>query len=249
MNVPLIAIVPAGASQLVMEVFTPDGGAAGKSRNRTTGENSPNGAASGNLLFIGSNADPETGPSYLSAANCGIPTPTTTAGIGFPNMHIVVNVNGSCDSGPTPTPTPTPTDTPTPTTAPTATPTPTQTPAPFITVEPTAIQFTGVAGGAFPAPQSIQVTPSNGASWTSFDTSPWFDAAPTSGASGTSTTLTPHTEGLAAGDYSQDITFSAAGCPDKVVVVTLTLTASPTPTPTETPTPILRARTRATCPG
>ena len=57
------------------------------------------------------------------------------------------------------------------------------------------------------------------------------------GASGTSTILTPHTEGLVAGTYSQDITFSAVGLPNKVVVVNLTLTASPTPNPTATPAP------------
>ena len=64
------ASVPAGA-ELVMEVFT------------------PNGETTGNLLFIGSNADPESAPSYLSAADCGITTPTTTAGIGF--THLLVH--------------------------------------------------------------------------------------------------------------------------------------------------------------
>src|ERR1043166_3716552 len=87
-TVPLVATVPAGA-QLVMEVFTPDG------------------TVAGNLLFIGSNADPESGPSYLSAADCGFPTPTTTAGVGFPSMHVVFNVNGNCGGGPPPSPTPT----------------------------------------------------------------------------------------------------------------------------------------------
>ena len=47
-TVPIAATVPAGA-QLVMEVFTPDG------------------TVAGNLLFMGSNADPESAPSYLSA--------------------------------------------------------------------------------------------------------------------------------------------------------------------------------------
>ena len=85
LNVPLVATVPAGTSELVMELFTPDGQAAG------------------NLFFVGSNAAAETGPSYLSAAACGITTPTTTAAIGFPNMHIVFNVLGGC-GGPSPTP-------------------------------------------------------------------------------------------------------------------------------------------------
>ena len=102
----------------------------------------------------------------------------------------------------------------------------TVTPPPEITVSPTSITFTGTACGPNPAPQSIQVTTSNGAHWHSFDTSPWFDAHPTSGASGTSTKLIPHIEGLAAGTYTQNITFSATGLPSKVVVVTLTLTGS-----------------------
>ena len=74
-NVPIVGSAAAG-SELVVEVFTPDGQAAG------------------NLFFIGSNSAAQTGPSYLSAADCGVVTPTTTAAIGFPDMHIVLNVNG-----------------------------------------------------------------------------------------------------------------------------------------------------------
>src|ERR1041384_1613203 len=74
-NIPVTGTAPAG-SQLVVEVFT------------------PNGQQAGNLFFIGSNASAETGPSYLSAADCGVTTPTTTAALGFPTMHIVMNVNG-----------------------------------------------------------------------------------------------------------------------------------------------------------
>ena len=87
---PLVVTVPAGAPQLVMELFT------------------PNGQPGGYRFFVGSNAALETGPSYFSAADCGITTPTTTAAAGFPNMHIVFDVNGTCTC-PTPTPTPTPT--------------------------------------------------------------------------------------------------------------------------------------------
>ena len=92
LNVPLVATVPAG-SELVMEVFT------------------PNGQATGNFFFIGSNTAAETGPSYLSAADCGLATPTDTATIGFPDMNIVFNINGTCVPGTTPTPTPTATPT------------------------------------------------------------------------------------------------------------------------------------------
>ncbi len=74
-NIPVTGTAPAG-SQLVVEIFTPDGQAAG------------------NSFFIGSNTAAETGPSYLSAAACGVASPTTTAALGVPNMHTVMNVNG-----------------------------------------------------------------------------------------------------------------------------------------------------------
>jgi hypothetical protein len=86
----------------------------------------PDGVAAGNMFFVGSNASAETAPSYLSAADCGIPDPLTTADIGFPGMHIVFNVNGTCPGGsPTPTPSVTPSATPTvaPSVTPSATPT------------------------------------------------------------------------------------------------------------------------------
>ena len=67
--------VPVG-EQLVVEIFTPDG------------------QVLGNLIFIGSNAAGQTAPSYIQAADCGLPTPGDLAGIGFPNMHIVMSVTG-----------------------------------------------------------------------------------------------------------------------------------------------------------
>lgn len=69
-------------SNLVVEVFTPDGQTAG------------------NSFFIGSNAAGETAPSYLAAATCGLTAPATTASIGFPGMNIVMNVVGN-PGGPT----------------------------------------------------------------------------------------------------------------------------------------------------
>ena len=103
-NAALAATLPGSALEFVMEVFI------------------PNGEAQGNSFFIGSNTDPETGLSYISSVDCGITDPTPTGDIGFPDMHIVFNVNGSCGGGtPTPTPTPTPIITPTPTVTPTPT--------------------------------------------------------------------------------------------------------------------------------
>lgn len=84
LNVPLSVIVPAGTSELVMEVFTPSGQAAG------------------HAFFIGSNAATQTAPSYISAVECDTPTPVETAAIGYPNMHIVFNVHGACGTGTAP---------------------------------------------------------------------------------------------------------------------------------------------------
>ena len=78
--IPITGTAPAG-SELVVEIFTPDGQTAG------------------NSFFIGSNNLGETGPSYLLAADCGITVPTTTGGIGFPDMHIVMNVTGDVAGG------------------------------------------------------------------------------------------------------------------------------------------------------
>ncbi len=95
-NLPLTTTVPAGTLELVMEVLSPD----------QTAEH--------NFFIIGSNPDLETGLSYLSAPDCGNPDPVATRWIGFPDMHYVFNVNGSCaGGGATPTPTPTPSCTPT----------------------------------------------------------------------------------------------------------------------------------------
>lgn len=70
------AIVDPTTMDLVVEVFT------------------PNGQASGNSFFIGSNANGETQPSYIAAADCGISEPATTGSIGFSGMQIIMVVNG-----------------------------------------------------------------------------------------------------------------------------------------------------------
>jgi hypothetical protein len=72
---PIAGTLPAG-SVLVVEVFTPSG------------------TADGNSFFIGSNSAGQTAPSYLAAAECGVPEPVSVATIGYPNMHIVMNVTG-----------------------------------------------------------------------------------------------------------------------------------------------------------
>ncbi len=65
-------------SIIVLELFTPDG-------------RSP----ANNMFLVGSNASAESGPGYISAADCGISTPTSMAAVGFPNMHIILNASGT----------------------------------------------------------------------------------------------------------------------------------------------------------
>jgi hypothetical protein len=102
--------VPAGTLELVMEVSSPDG------------------VENGNIFLIGSNSEGQTGPGYISAPDCGFPDPVDLSSFGFPNMHMVFNVNGSCPGG---TPTPTATPTPTPSVTPRPIPTPRLRPTPL----------------------------------------------------------------------------------------------------------------------
>lgn len=78
-TVPVEGVAPAG-STLVVEIDAPDQSGAGR-------------------LFIGSNNAGQTAPSYLRSESCGLPEPTDTADIGFPGMHIVMNVTGETGAG------------------------------------------------------------------------------------------------------------------------------------------------------
>jgi hypothetical protein len=78
--VPMTAAIPAN-NQLVVEVFTPDGQAAGHS------------------FFMGSNSAGESAPSYLRAPNCGVVTPATNEASGFGQMQIVLNALGDSADG------------------------------------------------------------------------------------------------------------------------------------------------------
>ncbi|MBE1877927.1 S8 family serine peptidase [Myceligenerans pegani] len=70
-DVPVEGTAPAG-STLVVEVASPDG----------------------SFFFVGSNAEPETAPTYLASEPCGNPEPAEVADLGFPDMHAVINVTG-----------------------------------------------------------------------------------------------------------------------------------------------------------
>lgn len=75
-NFPITGSLDAATDDLVLEVNLPDGG------------------TDNNSFFIGSNTSAETNSTYLSAADCGINDPTAVGDIGFPDMHVVMVVNG-----------------------------------------------------------------------------------------------------------------------------------------------------------
>jgi hypothetical protein len=77
LDVPIQATAPAG-STLVAEVLTPDG------------------QASGNAFFIGSNAAGQAAPSFIRAPSCNAAEPVDLASVGdgFPNVHVILTVTG-----------------------------------------------------------------------------------------------------------------------------------------------------------
>jgi Carboxypeptidase regulatory-like domain len=64
-------------TEIVVEVFT------------------PNGQSVHNRFFIGSNNLGQSAPSYISAADCSAPNPTTVASAGAPNMHTLIALVGT----------------------------------------------------------------------------------------------------------------------------------------------------------
>lgn len=74
LNIPVTATVALG-QDLVMEIFTPDGQATGES------------------LFVGSNSAGQSAPTFIAAAACGLAEPTDMADIGFPEVHVIMVVN------------------------------------------------------------------------------------------------------------------------------------------------------------
>jgi hypothetical protein len=55
----------------------------------------PEGQTAGHSFFIGSNGSGQSGPSFIRAPSCGLADIGDLAGIGFPNMHIVMTVSGN----------------------------------------------------------------------------------------------------------------------------------------------------------
>jgi glucose/arabinose dehydrogenase/PKD repeat protein len=113
-------------------------------------------------------------------------------------------------------------------------------PAPVLSVTPTSLAFSGVAGAAAPAPKNVTVSNSGGGSldFTASDDASWMSVSPTSGPAAQDVTVTLNTTGLAAGTYNGTVTIAASGATGspKLIPVTLTLTAPPPPTLSVSPT-------------
>ncbi|MGY6631544.1 MAG: S8 family serine peptidase [Wenzhouxiangella sp.] len=78
-TIPVEGLVPEGGT-LVVEIAPPD----------------LSGVAA---FFPGSNSAGETAPSYIRAPGCGIAQPTAFAGIGFPQVQLVLSVTGEVAGG------------------------------------------------------------------------------------------------------------------------------------------------------
>ena len=114
----------------------------------------------------------------------------------------------------------------------------TQPPPDTIVVSPAALSLTGVVGEARPSAINVTVTTGNGNSWTSQDTCSFFNAAPTSGSSGSSHTLTPSSgwDSLAVGSYQCPITYGSPGN-NSVVVQVAAIKQAAIPSPPSPPPP------------
>ncbi|MCP3918997.1 MAG: hypothetical protein GY711_25920 [bacterium] len=58
----------------------------------------PNGQPQGDFFFVGSNPFGETAPTYISAIDCGLVDPVPLGSVGFPNMHVILDLE-CCPAG------------------------------------------------------------------------------------------------------------------------------------------------------
>lgn len=55
----------------------------------------PDGQEDGNVLFIGSNDLPQTDKTFIKAKHCTVDEPVDATDIGYPDMHLIINVIGA----------------------------------------------------------------------------------------------------------------------------------------------------------
>jgi hypothetical protein len=103
--------------------------------------------------------------------------------------------------------------------------------SPVLSVSPSSLSFSAVAGGSNPASQSVQIT-NTGAGTLSFTDSKsqsWLTVSPSSGSAPATLTASVNISGLQAGTYTDSIQVSAAGAQSSPQTVSVTLTISTSP--------------------
>lgn len=104
-------------------------------------------------------------------------------------------------------------------------------PAPVLSVTPGSLSFTGQAGVANPASQSMSVTNSGGGTfpWTASSNASWLSVTPASGTAPSTVSVSVNISGLVAGidDGTVTITSTGASGSPKSIPVTLTVTGPP----------------------
>ncbi|MCP2501109.1 MAG: PQQ-dependent sugar dehydrogenase [Deltaproteobacteria bacterium] len=103
--------------------------------------------------------------------------------------------------------------------------------APVLSVTPGSLAFTGQAGDANPASQTMSVTNAGGGTlpWAASGNAPWLSATPSSGVAPSTVSVSVDISGLAAGTYNGTVTITSAGASGSPngIPVSLTVTAPP----------------------
>lgn len=105
--------------------------------------------------------------------------------------------------------------------------------APILSVNPATLSFTGVQGGANPAPANVSITNTGGGSLTyniSSDAS-WLTSAPATGTAPQTVQVSANTSGLVANTYTGHLTVTASGAQGSPATVTVTLNVTNPPPP------------------
>jgi glucose/arabinose dehydrogenase len=112
-------------------------------------------------------------------------------------------------------------------------------PPPELSVTPTSLAFSGVAGGSSPAAKNVTIshTGSGSLNYTASDDASWISVSPTSGPAAQDITVTLNTSGLAAGTHTGTVTVTAAGATGSPKQIPVTLTLSPPAPPVLSVTP------------
>jgi len=100
-----------------------------------------------------------------------------------------------------------------------------------LSVTPGSLAFTGQAGDANPASQTMSVTDASGGtlSWVASDDAPWLSATPGSGSAPATVSVSVVLNGLAAGTYNGTVTITSAGATGSPVSIPVTLTVTNPP--------------------